>query len=358
VTITVGPFDPNAAQDSDLTDYHAMRAAAVARDMPEDPPLTYASAIGRLRTPPVADGACAFWAARFDGRLIGSAKVSLPTGDNAGIARAEVVVHPEQRRRGIGTMLLRAALPAILDSARPVVLGVAMKPDSAGARWTARLGFEVTHRTVMQVLLLESVPPQLWDVPVPPGYRLARWINTTPDDLIDSYAAARPAIQDAPQGRTSYRETTWTPALIRETEREQVERDVEERVVVAIDTATGQVAGVTGILNYPHRREYCYVNETSVSAPHRGHGLGRAMKAAMTRWLREERPDIERILTTTAADNKYMINVNHALGYQTARTMIWVETPTTRLADTLAAIPTRHRCFASPADREPDRHDA
>ena len=309
-------------------------------DNPEDPPPTYEGAIGRLRNPPVSDGECIYWAAYQDEHLIASARLSLADGDNADIARVEVKVHPVYRRRGIGTGLLRAVMPALLETRRGIVVGVAMKPDSAGASWADLLGFQVTHRTVMQVLPIDTVPAKLWDVPVPRGYRLTRWIGATPTELLESYAAARPAVRDAPMGRSSYRETAWTALRIRETERELADRGVENRVVVAIETATGQISGVTGILFYPYRPEFGYQDDTSVVAAHRGHGLGRAMKAAMVRWVVSERPGMERLMTAIAEENTYMSDVNHAIGYYTARTMIWVETTATQLADVLASLPT------------------
>ncbi|MEV7122213.1 GNAT family N-acetyltransferase [Kitasatospora griseola] len=75
---------------------------------------------------------------------------------------------------------------------------------------------------------------------------------------------------------------------------------------------------------YPHRREIGYIHDTSVLAAHRGHGLGRAMKARQTQTIAAERPDLELIGTITATT--HMIGINHALGYETARTMNWVET--------------------------------
>ncbi|MFF0293233.1 GNAT family N-acetyltransferase [Kitasatospora sp. NPDC004614] len=338
MTLDIQALDPNHATEQQLADYHAMRAAAVAVDFPEDPPLTYAAAIGRLRTPPVEDGPCRFWAGDLDGRLAGSVRVSLPESSNTGIAQVEVHVHPALRRRGVGTALLRAAMPAVLESRRATVLGQPMKPDSAGAPWAAGLGFEVTHSMVMQVLRLATTPAQLWEVPVPTGYRLAQWTGTTPEPLIDSYAVARQAIEDAPTGESSYRATRWTPARIRETDRELADAGAEQRVVIAIDDTTDQVAGVHVVHNYPHRREIGYIHDTSVLAAHRGHRLGAAMKAAMARRLADERPDLDIVCTTTATTNTHMIGINHALGYHTARTMNWVETTTANLAERLAAI--------------------
>ncbi|MDH6111267.1 mycothiol synthase [Kitasatospora sp. MAP12-15] len=336
MSLDIQPLDPHHAGDEQLADYHVMRAAVAAVDFSEDPPLTYEAAIGRLRTPPIEDGSCRFWVGHLEGRLVGSVRVALPEGSNSGIANVEVHVHPELRRRGIGTALLRAAMPAVLDARRGTVLGQPMKPDSAGAPWVAGLGFEVTHSMVMQVLRIATTPVRLWEVPVPAGYRLAHWTGATPEQFTDSYAVARQAIQDAPFGRTSYRPTVWTPARIRETDRELADSGVEQRVVVAVDDATDQVVGVHVIHTYPHRPGVGFINDTSVLAAHRGHGLGRAIKAAMMRRLTDERPDMERVLTTTATTNSYMIGINHALGYHTARTMNWVETTTERLARELA----------------------
>ncbi|MCC9307615.1 GNAT family N-acetyltransferase [Kitasatospora sp. RB6PN24] len=339
MTLDIQPLDPHLAPEQQLADYHAMRAAVAAVDFSEDPPLTYEASIGRLRTPPLEDGPCRFWVGHLDGRLVGSVRVALPEGSNSGIVNVEVHVHPELRRRGIGTALLRAAMPAVLDARRGTVLGQPMKPDSAGAPWVAGLGFEVTHSMVMQVLPIATTPAQLWDVPDPAGYRLAHWTGATPERFIDSYAMARQAIQDAPFGRTSYRPTVWTPAQICATDRELAEAGAEQRVVIAIDDATDQVVGAHVIHTYPHRPGVGFIHDTSVLAAHRGHGLGRAIKAAMMRQLTDERPDLERILTTTATTNTYMIDINLALGYHTARTMNWVETTTTSLAEKLAATP-------------------
>jgi RimJ/RimL family protein N-acetyltransferase len=73
-------------------------------------------------------------------------------------------------------------------------------------------------------------------------------------------------------------------------------------------------------------------------AAHRGHGLGVAMKAAMMRWLLADCPELERVITTTAAANTYMINVNLALGYRTVRTLVWTEISRSELAARLASL--------------------
>ncbi|AUG75163.1 GNAT family N-acetyltransferase [Kitasatospora sp. MMS16-BH015] len=336
MALEIRPFDPAGAGERELVEYHTMRAAAVLVDWPEDPPLTYDSAIGRLQAPPLEDGVCRYWAGYLAGRLVGTAKLGLPDGSNAAVARVEVHVHPELRRQGIGTGLLRTVLGAVRESGRETVVGLPMKPEAAAASWAARHGFEVTQRMVMQALLVAATPARMWEVQVAAGYRLADWSGATPEELVDSYAVARQAIEDAPRGRSSFRATAWTAERVREADRELAGNGVEQRVVVAVEQSTGAVVGTHVVHLLPYRREFGFVYDTSVVAAHRGHGLGRAMKAAMMRHLTVERPELSRVLTSTAAVNTHMISVNHTLGYETVRMMELVEARTADLEKRLA----------------------
>jgi len=56
------------------------------------------------------------------------------------------------------------------------------------------------------------------------------------------------------------------------------------------------------------------------------------MKSAMMRWLAADRPAIEEVPTTTAADNVHMIRINRQLGYATTGVLNTVEVSTDELA--------------------------
>ncbi|MGF1430777.1 GNAT family N-acetyltransferase [Kitasatospora sp. LaBMicrA B282] len=336
MSFEIRPFDAAAAADRELSEYHLAKAASWQLDFPEDPPVSYEAAVGRLRTPWLSDGTCRYWAAYANGTLVGLGKLAVQEGENSAIADAEVTVHPDVRRQGIGTALLRALLPALHESGRSTVNSAAVKTGSPGALWAERFGFRVVNRSVVQTLVIDETKPELWDVPVPAGYRLARWISPAPEELIDAYAAARDAVQDAPLGESSVRHPRWDRERIRTEERTLAEQGAQERVVVVIHEATGDIVGVTGLLGYAYRPENCYQNDTSVVSAHRGNGLGRTVKAAMMRWLVAERPEVRRILTGTNADNVHMIAVNEALGYRILRRLDWRETTTAELTDALA----------------------
>jgi RimJ/RimL family protein N-acetyltransferase len=61
-----------------------------------------------------------------------------------------------------------------------------------------------------------------------------------------------------------------------------------------------------------------------VTPAHRGHGLGRAVKAHVLRWLLADRPALESVETGTDAANAPMIRVNEQLGFVTDREVVVV----------------------------------
>ena len=57
-----------------------------------------------------------------------------------------------------------------------------------------------------------------------------------------------------------------------------------------------------------------FQEDTSVVRAHRGHRLGLLMKAAMLRWVGDERPEVGAIDTWNDATNHHMIAINERLG--------------------------------------------
>ncbi|MEV6867171.1 GNAT family N-acetyltransferase [Streptosporangium subroseum] len=161
--------------------------------------------------------------------------------------------------------------------------------------------------------------------PTADGYRVRGWTAEAPQEVLVSYARARRAIFDAPKGGITWNAPEWTPERIRAEEAAYLAADVEQRTVVAVHEATGDVAGLTELIIRPGQPDHGRQLDTAVLNEHRGHGLARAIKAAMMRRLVRERPDIVRISTQTAADNVHMATVNHQIGYRTLWTHYYFE---------------------------------
>ncbi|MFC0540210.1 GNAT family N-acetyltransferase [Kutzneria chonburiensis] len=229
-----------------------------------------------------------------------------------------ISVHPDYRRRGIGSELMETIIPVLRERGRKVMEGYYITEGSTGEHFTRAQGFKVVHTRVAQMLTFAEVDPGLWEVATPEGYRLVRWIGHALDDLVESYSRARDAIADAPTGDSTYVTPDWSVASIRRLEAENREQGVEWRTVVAVDER-GEVTGLTEVERLPLSPDRLFQGDTAVLAAHRGHGLGLAMKADMLRWLTADNDGLDHVWTSTGTTNVHMVAVNAKLGFKTVR---------------------------------------
>jgi GNAT superfamily N-acetyltransferase len=339
--LEVESFDPENATEADLRGYYEVMLARQETDRPDEPRLSYEDVLGRLKNPFVGFGPVAYWVARLHDEVVGLAIVYFLEEENSHIALTEVIVHPRVRCRGIGGAVLRNILPELRSQGRTLVETWQITQGSDGERWANSLGFDTVHTVLNQLLILPEADSTLWRDEVPAGYRLHRWTEAAPDDLVASFAAARMAMHDAPEGDLAYEGPEWTVERVRAHEAELRNNNIGARVVIAVHEDTGEVAGLTAVELHPHRPSWVFQRDTAVLAAHRGHGLGQCVKAHMIRWLLADRPALERIYTTTGAGNTHMIRVNHQLGFRTVRTMIAVNRDLSELEAELAT-----RCAA------------
>ncbi|ONI80674.1 hypothetical protein ALI22I_46310 [Saccharothrix sp. ALI-22-I] len=338
--MTVELFDPRRADAADLAGYYRVVRASHLVDEPDgaDQPVpTYEDVVERLRNPFPGVGPAGHWVVRDGTGIVAFGYARFPEAENSHIAVATVVVHPESRRRGVGTRVLRAMLPDFRERGRTVIEDWRLVEGGPAAKWAHGLGFKTVRALAVQALTVAEADRTRWPEGLPEGYRVERWVGEAPEEIVASYAAARSAIHDAPTGTTEFRSPEWTVEEVRETEAGLRRENVEQRVVVAVDEVTGEVAGLTEVVLLPHGPRTSHQGDTAVLAAHRGHGLGLGLKGVMAHWLVADHPDLERMETVTSADNEHMIRVNHRFGLATVRTELVVahdiETLQTRLTD-------------------------
>ncbi|MEU4443589.1 GNAT family N-acetyltransferase [Actinosynnema sp. NPDC050801] len=317
-------FDPNEADAADLAGYYRVvrDSHLVDEDSPHEPVPSYDDVVERLRSPFPGVGPAGHWVVRDASGIVAFGYARFPEDENSHIAVATVVVHPESRRRGIATRLLREMVPELRARGRTVIEDWGLVAGRPGTRWAHRLGFRTVRAVAAMGMALED--RTRWPVDLPDGYRVERWVDAAPEEIVASYAAARSAIHDAPMGTTEYVLPEWTVRRVRENEAELRGENVEQRVVVAVHEATGEVAGLTEVVLLPHGPRTGYQGDTAVLAAHRGRGLGLGIKGVMAHWLVEDHPDLERMRTFTNADNEHMIRVNRELGMAVERTVLVV----------------------------------
>lgn len=330
----ISRLDPDTAGDAELAAYVEFKKAVFAVDRPLDPHLSYEDAIGRLRMYIPDRELPVHWLATRGGRCVGHAAVSFAQAENSKVAVTDISVRPDWRRQGVGTALLRSVLPAIREAGRTVVAG-AIIVATPGPQWAQAMGFRAVYRCVGQHLVLAEADPALWDVAEPEGYHLVRWSDRTPDELLESYARARTAITDAPTHDSTLRFPVWTPERVREEEAGLRRNRYENLVVVAVHDATGDVAGLTQVEIAPDRPRAGQL-DTAVLPAHRGHGLGRCVKAAMSRWIRADYPRVADVCTSNATDNVHMLSINKEVGYTVLREIVDVEADLASLEERFA----------------------
>ncbi|MBA3841246.1 MAG: GNAT family N-acetyltransferase [Actinobacteria bacterium] len=289
-------LDSRTASDEDLLTIHRIEAACAHEQPFRSPELSLA--YYRVWT----DGDRRWWLA---GELGAAVLMSMPPSFN----QVQLMVLPAARRRGIGTALLAS----VVASAREQGLQsfFAHHSDEAGAAFARRVGAVDDQREVRSKLRLREV--ELREPLLPVGWRLQTWTGAAPEELIDSYARARAAIDDAPTPGDMSLEPI-DAAWVRRMEQTAVARGRESRVTVAVD-AEGVVGSFTDVRVSPPPSPVSTTDDTATLVEARGLGLAFAVKAESLRRLRDERPDVEVIRTMNAEQNVAMRAVNTKLGF-------------------------------------------
>ena len=304
--------------DADAVAYHRLITAADTVDHPEDPPTELAEIAGRLRLRR-DDRRVLRWVVRDDEAMVGHVVLWLPDLDNQHLAMANVIVSPQHRRRGLGTALLREAMSVAAADGRSTFL-VEADDGSPGEAFCRALGLRSVGRERMSLVRLADVD---WaDVAaaataVHPGYRLVRWTDRCPDELIEQFAAAKTAMNDAPTDAVDMGDRVYSAEVVRQDEEGRLTIGFTSWTTVAVHESSGAVAGLTELeLAQPPR---AYQDDTAVVPSHRGSGLGMWVKADMLCRLRAERPDMTEVLTGNAASNEHMLRINTRLGFRPYR---------------------------------------
>jgi GNAT superfamily N-acetyltransferase len=255
---------------------------------------------------------------RSSGHPVGSAFLRLftrPGQDH--LAELDLAVHPADRRQGTGTLLLDAAVAAARDAGKRSVIGQA-DADSPGAAFLGARGLrQVLTLTYARLALADAdftAIKALVEKPHP-GYRLLSWDGTVPDHLARSYADSRHAMDDMPMDDTDFGTVTWDVDRVRSAAAVIAKRGEHLHTVAALDSATGTVVAFTELVVRSDGQGDAQHYGTGVLPGHRGHGLGRWMKAAAIVQAYSRHPALAGLLTDTADSNPYMRRINDALGY-------------------------------------------
>lgn len=247
--------------------------------------------------------------------------IQLSAKDNQDLAFLALYVHPDRRREGLGTGLLRHAAERARADGRSLLTAFAWQ-DSPGAAFArARGGVpssvieirRVLHVGAAAVKRLESLRAEARRMSA--GYSIVSWQLPTPEEHLEQVAKIRAALDDAPHPE-SWEPIRWDANRVRDLDRRSQEQEMRRYSVAARHDATGELVGLTEIDLDPSRPEWGFQGLTAVLPPHRGHRLGLLLKVAMQDLLAQAEPGLLHIVTGNADANSPMVAINEALGYQ------------------------------------------
>jgi GNAT superfamily N-acetyltransferase len=269
------------------------------------------------------------YAARVDGRVVGAGGLGASRHDNHHLAFTYIQVHPEYRRRGIGSALL----DHVTDRARAegrttqtshtseTLPGGPFRPVD-GREFARAKGFDIVHTERSRKLSLVSIEgkieTELLDDARPHAtdYEVLQWIGPTPEEFIEGVAALESRlVSDVPLGGLDVEEQEITPERTRAKDAYEAKIGRVFASTYVRHRPTGDLVGHAVVAVFPDTPEYGYQWITLVHPDHRGHRLGTIVKIENHRLLRRELPSVRWIITANAEVNTHMVAINERMGF-------------------------------------------
>ncbi len=233
-------------------------------------------------------------------------------------------VHPDYRRQGIGTTLLKIALEEAQQHPQFTILQT-MTSHEAGIAFCESLDGESAISGAENRLQLSDVNwlmIQHWceeGAERAPDVQLIRYDDLPPDDLLPAYSAMyTEVLNQQPLGEVEGAEAIMSPDRFKDMLDRYRKQDFQYHTVISQE-ADGTLSGVTDILYSPKDPHRIHQLLTGVQEAYRGRGLGKWLKAHMLTFLRDQYPDAKFITTGNASTNAPMLSINERLGFKVHR---------------------------------------
>lgn len=330
--------------DELLAELYEARAELDAEWAPGDPREPLSDQIAAIRHLPELRDGVMFVARDAGGSVAGTANCGweqLAGFDH--VFWVAVSVLPAHRRQGLGRLLLGRSVAEAQHRGFRLVMGQTRDNVPSGAEFCARFGADPGQLGRENRLDLRAVDRGLvgrWIAEGrarAPGYRLEFVDGRTPPDLLERVAEVYNVMNSAPRDNLDFSDAQLTPDLVRQYDEAAAAAGRRRWAYYAVDEASGRFVGLTGISirGIPDR---VHVGDTGVDQAHRGKGLGKWLKAAMTQRILDELPDVRWVITWNAGSNDAMLAINNQLGFRPAAVTTTWQVPTSELQARLTAV--------------------
>lgn len=317
----VDPFDTAA-----VNDWHDAYTAADQADRSDAPVWTLEESRAELQQTTNQVQRRIFVARRRDA-VVAAARLALPLQDNTHRAELGIYVPATFRRQGIASDMLVELEQQARAAGRTTVTGEASWPYQAGTDgagspgrefaqshgYTLALG-DVERRLQLPVPLAHLDRLAGFAAPHHADYTLHNWSGPVPDEFVAGWAALDASLEtEAPVGDLDLMPSTADVDTVREQESLFVEQRRTSYSAAAVDNR-GMIAAYTQLV-VSHHDGMAYQWGTLVSATHRGHRLGLAVKTANLQRVQQSGQTPTAVITFNADSNTHMNAVNEKIGF-------------------------------------------
>lgn len=344
---TITRHDPRHDTDDEIAERVVYANRLRSEVLPDDPDETVEQTAAAIRTSPPRLRHVAFRVRDEDGQLVANAGTRIdPEDDNPDVLWAWINVLPAHRRSGIGRRLLAELLDVAEAEGCSRLLGSTWERVPAGASFAEAFGAVARQAAHLNHLPLAEVDRPMLERWVAEAatraadYELIGWDGAVPEEHLARWMDLLLVMNTAPLDDLELNDFTLTAEEIRDAERQSEAMGVEQWTLVARHCATGEWAGFHDVGWDPAQPQFVYVGATGVQPDHRGHALGKWLKAAMTLRIVDERPDVTSIRTGNADSNDAMLGINRQMGYRPLLAQTTWEVPVAEAQRRMAASKT------------------
>ena len=337
--MNIESWDPQAASDDELRSHYAFAVEMSGELDPETPTSPYEMWRSELMVmSPFHE--TRRWFARDESLVVAHGTLQLNrTNDNRHRADFDVEVLPTHRRRGIARAMVGEIADAAAADGRSTIAGGTHK-GSAGESFLQAVGCEHVYLDRRSRLRVRDVNQSLVDGWIADAndkasdYSLIFFDGAVPDEHLQAVIDVHHVMNDAPREGLDLEDEHDTPEYFRDRERQVEAQGLRKLQVVARHDPSGAFAGFTTVSFHPLLPQMVWQWGTAVRREHRGHAIGRWIKAANFNNLLANNPAAEFIDTWNAGSNQWMLAINDDLGF---KPYIWYTAWQGKVADIQAA---------------------